>query len=377
MRIAVNTRLLLKNRLEGIGWFTFETMKRITQQHPEHQFFFLFDRDWDPEFIFSSNITPVALKPQSRHPILWYIWFEISVSRFIGRNKIDLFVSPDGHIPLKSKIPQLGVIHDINYVHYPKTIPPFARLYYNYFFPRFAQKSDRLATVSEFSKGDICQNYQIEPEKIDVVYNGVNSFYAPLPSSVISDTRLELTNGSPYFIFVGAFNPRKNISRLLQAFDLFKKKTQSETKLVVVGEKMYGTSQILKILKSLEFQDDVVFTGRLQVERLNKVIGSAIAMTYVSYYEGFGIPLLEAMRCDIPIVASNCTSLPEVAGDAAIYVDPFSIESIAEGMSRIDSDESLRSQLISNARVQREKFSWDKSAKSLYNSMLKTVKQYP
>jgi len=375
MRIAVNTRLLLKNRLEGIGWFTYETMKRITQGHPEHEFYFLFDRQYDPEFIFANNVIPVVLKPQSRHPILWYIWFEFSVKRFIQRNRIDLFISPDGYLSLKSKVLQVGVIHDINFFHFPKTIPPFVRLYYNFFVQKFAQRANRLATVSEYSKGDICRSYGIDPKKIDVVYNGANDLFTPLSINEIDDTRLLITNGSPYFVFVGAFNPRKNIIRLLLAFDLFKTKTHSQTKLVVVGEKMYGTSQMMKILKGMKFKDEVIFTGRLQVDRLSKVIGSALAMTYVSYYEGFGIPLLEAMKCDIPIVASNCTSIPEVAGEAAIYVDPFNLDSIAEGMSRIDSDEDLRKQLIINARIQREKFSWDRTAKSLYDCMLKTVTQ--
>jgi len=373
MRIAVNTRLLLKNRLEGIGWFTYETMKRIVQKHPEHEFFFLFDREYDPEFIFSPNVKPVVLGPQSRHPILWYIWFEISVRRFLNNNSIDLFVSTDGYLSLKSKTPQIGVIHDINFLHYPKTLPLFTRWYYNYYFPKFAIKASRLATVSEFSKQDICLNYGISPNKIDVAYNGANDLFNPLSLKDIEETRILLTNGSPYFVFVGAFNPRKNLSRLLLAFEQFKKKTSSKTMLVVVGEKMFGTSQMIKILNGMEFKEDVIFTGRLQVDSLNKVIGSALAMTYVSYYEGFGIPLLEAMKCDIPIVASNCTSIPEVAGDAAIYVDPFSIESITEGMIRISSDELLRNNLIENARKQRLKFSWDNTALALYNCMIKTV----
>ncbi len=375
MRIAVNTRLLLKNRLEGIGWFTYETMKRITQQHPEHEFFFLFDRAYDTRFIFSSNITPVVLTPQSRHPVLWYIWFELSVRRFISRNRIDLFISPDGYLPLKSKAPMVGVIHDINFFHFPQTIPSFVRWYYNHFFPKFAQKANRLATVSQFSKADICTSYGINPDKIDVVYNGANDLYVPLLPKEIDETRLLITDGSPYFVFVGAFNPRKNLSRLLLAFDQFKKESNSSTKLVVVGEKMYGTSPMIRILKGMTFKDDVVFTGRLQVDRLNKVIGSALAMTFVSYYEGFGIPLLEAMRCDIPILASNCTSIPEVSGDAAIYVDPFSVESIAQGMIRLDSDISLRNSLILRARIQRDRFSWDRTAQSLYDCMMKTVNQ--
>ncbi|HCT29171.1 MAG TPA: glycosyltransferase family 1 protein [Bacteroidales bacterium] len=373
MRIAVNTRFLLKDRLEGIGWFTYETMKRITNEHPEHEFFFLFDRAYDNEFVFANNVKPIVLNPQARHPFLWYIWFEHSVRRFLEKNSIDIFISTDGYISLKTKTPQVAVIHDINFFHYPQALPFLTRKYYNYFFPKFAYKSTRIATVSEFSKQDISKSYGVSPDKIDVAMNGANELYKPLTNLEILATRNNLTNGKPYFLFVGAFNPRKNLTRLLQAFDLFKEKTQSDIKLVIVGDKMYGTSTMIKVYNSMVYKDDVVFTGRLQVDTLRMVVGSTFAMTYVSYYEGFGIPLLEAMKCDIPIVASNCTSIPEVVGDAALYVDPFSIVSISEGMEKVFYDESLREKLVKNARLQREKFSWNFTAHALYSCILRAV----
>ncbi len=371
MRIAINTRLLLKDKLEGIGWFTYETMKRITLNHPEHEFFFLFDRAFDTGFIFSSNIKPVVLYPQARHPLLWYTWFEYSVRKFIENNNIDIFISTDGFISLKTNIPQIAVIHDINFFHYPKALPFFVRKYYNHYFPKFAHKSARIVTVSQFSKFDIAKSYKIDHNKIDVAWNGANSLYKPLTLKEAKEIRNGLTNGSPYFVFVGAFNPRKNITRLLQAFDLFKTNNQSDVKLVIVGDKMYGTTTMMKVYNSLKYKDDVIFTGRLQVEKLSLIIGAAHALTFVSYYEGFGIPLLEAMNCDIPILASNCTSIPEVAGNAAIYVDPFDIDSISKGMVLISFDENLRAELIQGARMQRDKFNWDYTANALYDSAMK------
>src|SRR6186713_1838153 len=112
MKIAVNTRFLLKDKLEGIGWFTYESMKRITQQHPEHEFIFLFDRPYSPDFIFSSNITPKALFPPARHAFLWYWWFEGSVAAFLKKNPPDLFLSTDGFLSLRAPVKQVAVIHD-------------------------------------------------------------------------------------------------------------------------------------------------------------------------------------------------------------------------------------------------------------------------
>src|ERR1035437_5428435 len=112
MNIAVNTRLLLKDRLEGMGMVMFETLKRITNQHPEHHFFFIFDRDYDEEFLFADNITPIIIGPQARHPVLFYLWFEYSIPRILKDIKADLFLSPDGYLSLSTKIKSLPIIHD-------------------------------------------------------------------------------------------------------------------------------------------------------------------------------------------------------------------------------------------------------------------------
>ncbi|MCA1760933.1 MAG: glycosyltransferase, partial [Bacteroidales bacterium] len=164
MRIAVNTRLLLKGKLEGMGWFSYETLKRMTRNHPEHEFIFIFDRPYSEEFIFSENITPVVIGPPARHPVLFYFWFEFQIPRVLKKHKADVFLSPDGYLSLKTKVPQLAVIHDISFAHRPQDIPGMKRWYYNYFFPKFARKATRIATVSNYSKTDIAKTYQVDAE---------------------------------------------------------------------------------------------------------------------------------------------------------------------------------------------------------------------
>ncbi|HRS54135.1 MAG TPA: glycosyltransferase, partial [Bacteroidales bacterium] len=221
MKIAVNTRLLIKNKLDGIGCFTFETFTRITAQHPEHEFIYLFDRPYDKSFITSSNIIPVVLKPQARHPFLFVIWFEYAVKQALKKYKADLFISPDGYTSLSTKTKTLLVIHDLNFEHYPEYLPWLVRHYYKYFFPRFARKADHIATVSEFSKADIIKQYNISSDKIDVIYNGANDGFKPLEHTLITKVREKYTNGRPYFLFVGALHPRKNIVNLLKSYDFF------------------------------------------------------------------------------------------------------------------------------------------------------------
>jgi glycosyltransferase involved in cell wall biosynthesis len=374
VEIVVNTRLLLKNKLEGIGWFSYETLKRITQNHPEHHFVFLFDRDFDEEFIFSDNVTPLILSPQARHPILFYWWFEFSVASFLNKYKPDLFLSPDGYLSLGAKCKQLAVIHDICFEHYPNDVSFIVRKYYRHFFPKFAAKATRIATVSYFSENDIVKIYKIDPSKIDVVFDGCNSNYKPSSNDIQLATKNKFSKGSDYFLFVGALHPRKNISRLFKAFDSFKTTQKSDIKLVIVGEKYYWTNEIKKTYLEMKAKEDVVFTGRLSNEELNNVLGSALALTYVPYFEGFGIPILEAMNCDTPVITSNVTSMPEVASDAAILVDPFSVESIATGMNRIYNEPTLRQELIEKGRIRKLEFSWDKTAKLLWESIEKTLK---
>lgn len=369
MIIAVNTRLLLEGKLEGIGWFTKETLSRITRNHPEHRFIFIFDRPYSKEFIFSDNIIPVILYPPTRHPVLWMIWFEVQLPRILKKYKADLYFSPDGYLSLNTKVNQLAAIHDINFVHRPQDLPWLKAKYYNYFFPRFARKAKRIVTVSSFSKKDIHQTYHIAKDKIDVVYNGVNTLYTPTNDENKKLTKEKFTRGSDYFLFIGSLHPRKNIVGLLQAFEEFRTSAPSDVKLMIVGGSMFKTGEIDQTYQAMRYKGDVVFTGRVSSEELHQILGASLALTFVPFFEGFGIPVIEAMSAGIPVISSNTTSLPEVGGNAVLYVDPFDVNQLAHAMARIHTDKELRQSLIEAGFRQKEKFSWDKTAHLLWESI--------
>jgi len=373
MNIAVNTRLLLKGKLEGIGWFTFESLKRITTQHPEHHFYFLFDRDFPEEFIFSDNITPITQFPPARHPFLYYAWFEQALPALLKRLNPDLFLSPDGFLSLRYPGKSMHVIHDLNFEHYPSDLPLLTRKFYRYYFPRYAQKAVRIATVSEFSRQDIVQQYGVPADKIDVVYDGANEVYTPLTSEEKQAAREFYSDGKPYFVFTGALHPRKNLANLFRAFDLFKKNNPSDVQLLVVGAKKWWTREIDSAYQNMQFSNDVLFTGRLQTDHLRLVLGAATGLTYVSYFEGFGIPIVEAFRCGTPVITSNVTSMPEVAGDAAILVDPFDPESIALAMYKLYQYETMRSELILRGHQRQDLFTWQRTADRLWESIERAV----
>jgi glycosyltransferase involved in cell wall biosynthesis len=373
MRIAVNTRLLQKGKLEGIGWFTFETLIRMTQNHPEHEFIFIFDRPFEPSYIFAENVTPVVIGPPARHPLLFYIWFDFQIPKVLKKYKADLFLSPDGYLSLRTKVPQLAVIHDINFVHRPEDLPWLIAKYYNFFFPKFARIAKRIATVSFYSKEDIARSFKIDYDKIDVVYDGINQIFEPLLEKEKTKIRKKYTGGCEYFLFVGALHPRKNVSGLLKAFDDFKSDTDNNIKLVIVGGEMHKTGDIFETFENMLFKNDVVFTGRVTTDDLHDIVGAALALAFVPFFEGFGIPVVEAMSAGVPVICSNTTSMPEVGGNAVIYADPMKIAQITDALIKLASDKELRKHLIEKGFEQKNKFSWDETSHLLWQSVKKAL----
>ncbi|MGD1845287.1 MAG: glycosyltransferase family 4 protein [Salibacteraceae bacterium] len=369
MRIAVNVRLLLAGKLEGIGWFTFETLQRITRQHPEHEFLFLFDRPFDPQFIFADNITPLVIPPPTRHPVLWYLWFEGQLPRILKKHKADLLLLPDAFGSLRCPVPFVSVIHDINFEHYPKALAKSHSWFYRKFTPRYAHAARRVATVSEASKQDLVTSYGVAADKIDVVYNGVNPRYQPIDPKAIAATRDKYSAGVPYFLFIGSLHPRKNLARLFQAFDRFRANTSGKEKLLIVGVPKWWTGEMRGAYESMRFKEEVIFAGHLEPGELHQVIASALAMVYVSYFEGFGIPILEGFQCRVPVLTSNLSSMPEVAGGAARLVDPFSVADIARGLEELAQDPELRQQLIALGEQRVKDFSWQATADRLWNCL--------
>jgi|TARA_R110000737_G_scaffold292679_2_gene299217 glycosyltransferase involved in cell wall biosynthesis len=374
MRIAINTRFLLNGKMEGFGWYTYEIVKRIVEQHPEHEFYFFFDRPFDKKFIFGDNVKALTLSPPARHPILFYLWFDLAVPRALKKHKIDLFFSPDGYLSLKTKVPQIATIHDINFEHFPKDIPFAARHYLRYFFPKFAKKAVKIITVSDYSKQDIAKTYGVDSSKIHAIWNGASNVFKPMSEDDIARKRKEISEGKPYFLFVGALHPRKNLIRLMNAYNLYaQKEGGSAYHLVIVGENLWKNKGF-SVHPDDAVKDKIHFTGRLELEELAKVTGASGALAYVPYFEGFGIPLVEAMKCGIPIVAGNLTSLPEVAGDTAIYCDPFDEKSIEVALTEMATNEELRNTLANKSLERSKVFSWDIAAEKIWNVLISQAK---
>jgi len=366
LKIAVNTRFLLPGRLEGFGWYTHEIVRRMVRQHPEDEFLFFFDRPFDPRFVYGPNVTPLVLFPPARHPILWWLWFEQAVPRVLRKHRADVFFSPDSYLSLRSEVPTVMTCHDIVPLHQPESIPFATRKYYQHYLPKFLRRADHVLTVSEYVRQDIVQTVGLDPGKISVAYNGCRETFVPLQEVEKQKIRQQFSNGQEYFFYTGAIHPRKNIPRLIRAFDLFKQKTGAPVKLVLAGRLAWQTSDVTAALEQSRYRADIHLLGYVPEETLPKLMASAVALTYVSLSEGFGLPMLEAMHTDTPVLAANATCLPEIAGDAALLVDPMSENAMAQGLEKLWKDRVFGQNLVARGKVQRERFSWEVAAEKVY-----------
>jgi glycosyltransferase involved in cell wall biosynthesis len=373
MQIAVDTRMLRSAKLDGIGRFAHEILSRVVQMHPEHHFHFFFDRPYDKRYIYAPNVKARTLFPRAMHPLLFRMWYDLSFPKAAARAGCEVMICPGPLASTQPGMPQLTVLHDLNFVHHPGDMPKVIGNYYRKYTPRFVKASSLLATVSEFSKADIAQSYSYDPARIAVIPNAASKSYRQHDSAEIQNIRNEVSQGAPYFLFVSSICPRKNLNRLLQAYDRYRLSDMPMIKMLVVGDAFWRDAEIEKTLKSMQFRKDVIFLGHQSASQIAKITAAAWALTYVSYFEGFGIPILEAFQSGVPVIAGDATALPEVAGGAAILANPFNVDDICGAMQRITTDLTLRDELIELGLRRAQEFSWDSSAQKFFQAILHTL----
>jgi glycosyltransferase involved in cell wall biosynthesis len=375
MRIALNARHMLEDRLEGLGIVTDEVMGRMAKSHPEDQFDYYFDRKYDQRFVHSTNVTPHTKHPVTRLPILIRYWLDHPVRKDVVKQKANVFFSPDGFIPLGMGIPKVSMVHDVAYLRYPEHLQPRIRSFYKKWMPRYLAYTDHIITVSEFSKREIIAGYNIPADKISVVYNGITNAYKPVSEEQKKLTRDRYTKGRPYFVYLGAIHPRKNILTLIKAFEQFKSSHPSEHQLVLAGRASWHTEEVFKAIAVSKWKDAIHLPGYIATADATVLVASAEAMIYPSLYEGFGLPLVEAMACGVPVICSHVSSLPEVAGNAALLFEPQDVGQLTQHMKSIAEEESLRKELITLGHERSRYFSWDKAAGQVYEILSRFAKK--
>jgi glycosyltransferase involved in cell wall biosynthesis len=378
-RIGIDARFL--GTETGIGRYVEELVKHLEQiaklrqedilrTDAENQFFiFLTEKNWD-------KYNPCALNfYKIKADFRWYSWQEqIFFPFLIKKYKIDLMHFPHFNVPLFCPAPFVVTIHDLILLHYPSTrastLGPF-RFYLKYVFYRLILKhaitnSKVIFVPSKFTKNDILNHFSVPENKIIVTYEA-NSLDNVKPAKKEFLKALKITK--PYFLTVGNAYPHKNLKRLFSVFKKFNLEQNKKFQLVFVGPNDYFYNQFKIFVNELGFkEDEVIMPGKVNDEELKLLYLNAFAYVFPSLYEGFGLPGLEAMSCGVPVVAADCTSLPEIYGNAAFYFNPTSDDEMFNALVRISEDKKLRNKLKENGFEIIKQYSWEKlSEKTLQN----------
>ncbi len=360
--------------MDGIGWFTWETMSRLARRHPDHQFIFFFDRKPDPVFVLPNNVVQVVIPPITRLPFLLEWWHQRAIPMAIKKYKPDVYISPDCFLPEKPAVPSIVAIHDLNFEHFPEFMPKAYRAIYHTRVKAAAHAATRIATVSEFSKRDIISTYNIDSDKIDVVYSGLNSFITPLTEIEINTIRQKFNTGPRYFLVSGTIHPRKNPDNIIEAFIRFRNEHPEPFTLVFAGNaKKRIVNDLKKKFRDTPYLADILFTGRVENQEMNGLFRGASALIFTSLYEGFGLPLLEAGAAGIPSITSAATSLAEIGGQSSLLVDPLRPEQIADGMLSLIRKPDLARQLVEKSSFLPQTYTWDRTSDLLWSGVEKAM----
>jgi glycosyltransferase involved in cell wall biosynthesis len=291
-----------------------------------------------------------------------HLWEQLSLPAYLKSIGSPLLVSFSGCGPLNYSN-QIITIHDVSHERYPEWFSKNYCRYYGFMFPRIAKKAHAILTVSEFSKQEIVDVFNLAPEKIHVIHSNVPFHTKPTDEEVLS--RQKDPSAPNYILTVSSMDPRKNFVRLVQAFEQMEDKS---IKLYIIGMqfKAFNTPDLQKLLS-----ENVVLPGYVDDETLQNMYGNALFSIYPSLYEGFGLPPLESMTYGCPVIASDIPALREVSGDAVLYANPHDIDDMTAKMDQLSKDETLRKRLVVNGLKQIKKYSWKTSAKQVYELVQK------
>lgn len=378
MRIGISG--YVGNKKTGIGRVLENVLMHMARLAEDSEFILFVNGDFD-EFLritWPPNVKVVPFQVSKECPIGNILWHQFCFQQKLKQYKCDCAFIPNFSLLLWRRIPTVAIIHDMIEFNVPNKFSVVRVLYRRFAVPRMARKSDRIVTVSFSSKRDIINICGVPESKVTVAYNGCDvSVFRPLAENDVRNKLCgyALEPGS-YILSVGTVDyPGKNVFSLVKAFFRLKEQGKTDKKLVVVGKPGHNAGKIYELVSKSPFQGEVKFLGFMSDEDLPYFYSGAAMFCFLSLYEGFGLPIVEAMACGCPVICSNTSSLPEILAGAGMTVDPLDIEKIAETISLVNNSPDLRSEFRAKGIIRSQEFSWNSAAK-VYRDVFEKVKEH-
>ena len=363
MNIAINTLSLNRTKV-GMGNYICNLVNNLAKIDKKNNYYiFVSERNKGFFNIDQDNFKIINLGKSVTRGLNRFLWEQFSLPKYLKKNRIDVLHSPGFVIPFLSRAKNIVTIADMTFMTHPQVHTLFKRAYFGLFMPCSIRKADTVLAISESTKKDILDLVKVDPDKIQVTHlahGGEFRLIDKKKAKGFATTKYKIN--PPFIIFVGMIEPRKNLARVFTAFSEMKKDGMMH-KLVIVGKKGWKYKEIFEIARKLDLDKDIVFTGYVPDKDLAILYNAAEMLVYPCLYEGFGIPVLEAMACGCPVITSNVSSMPEVAGDAALLVDPESTENIKSAMSRLIKDRKLNQDMVKRGLKRSDEFSWEGCAR--------------
>lgn len=367
MNIGIDIRAARWYRGTGIGTYTYELIDAINKLDNLNQYT-LFNDDKQSSISFNPNfeISYIDSNPTNN------FWESVNPPNILQNKNLDIYHVPQNGVglPIKHTTPFVITLHDTIPIHMPETVGDTYLNIFNTQMESIIDRCDGIITVSEFSKKDIAKDFNFPKEKIYVTYLASENIYKPLNKLLCSNIlKKHYSLPDNYILYVGGFSPRKNISGLIEAFSKVYTKLPPDTKLVIAGTKGKSYSIYKSLAEKLNISEKVIFPGFIFMEHMPHLYNNALLLVYPSFYEGFGLPPIEAMACGTPVVSSNTTSIPEILGDSALLCSPSNIDELTESILSAILDNNVRTTLIQKGFEKSNSLSWE-------NTAIETLKSY-
>jgi glycosyltransferase involved in cell wall biosynthesis len=358
IRLGLDVRLTYYTS-GGIAKYIRRLAARLPALDPAGQFIYLYRRGHADTL--SAQAGRVDCRTPAHHRLE-----SLALSLEVWPLHLDLLHSPDFIPPLFGIRRSVITVHDLAFLLYPQFLTTESRRYYNGQIRRAVRQADAIITVSQATRADLIDRLAVPSDKITVIQHGADPEFQPLPDEVIAPvlTRFGLTPG--YLLFVGTFEPRKNVAGLLAAYALLRRRSADAPPLVLAGGKGWLFESTAARVHELQLEAEVHFIENFSAAEAPALYNGASLFVWPSYYEGFGFPVLEALGCGLPTIISDRTALTEVAGDAAVQINPDDTEALAEALYRVLTDSALRERMRQRGLLRCRKFSWEKAARETF-----------